>query len=132
MTPISPPDLLAVAKYVYEDNHWEVHCGSVIHGDIIMGQWKKLGDFNPKLDGTDREQAQALRCIVAAFKMASVMQMQSYLSYNEKDYIFSAEFRLLGEQPGCWPFHKIPDSNDILTCALLAILKHIGTNNEQK
>lgn len=30
------------------------------------------------------------------------------------------------EPPGVWPFHKTPDSADILAASLLAILQHIG------
>lgn len=44
---LNPELLLIGARLAQLDYHWEINNGAIIHGDIIMGQWKKLGDFNP-------------------------------------------------------------------------------------
>lgn len=110
-------EMRAVAEFVYRDREWFIE--HVLAGDgrnYSEVLWRsgvrgEIAPFSPKLDGSDREGKQAADCIVAAVKC------------NPFDF---AHYMNCIAVRGPEGLGNDPESLDLLTASISAILSHLG------
>lgn len=111
---MTPDQMKAVAERVYPGRKWSIWRA---HGQHPWAEIYDKGEdgtvFRPKLDGNERERAQALDCIVAADKIAGASDVWEYKPDSLEENIFLRGIL-------CSP---IAVDKDPLTAALLAILE---------
>lgn len=115
-TTFSPDEMLEVAKRVYPDLPEPEITGDPECVVYFPKEWKwnSAQHFNPSLTGTDREQAQACQCIVAASRL-------KYFTLLRWEDGFSTEY-VDSNNDEC----STPKVGDILSASISAILSHIG------
>lgn len=126
MTPFTPDEMLAVARMVYPLNsgrEWRIYEGRICNFDKEhLSTYAE--EFNPKLTGTDREQAQACQCIVAAFNLgvlATAIRENYIQGDGNERYFFQVE-NLKGN------IVASVKGPDLLSASIAAILSHVGEN----
>lgn len=129
MTTPTPDELKAVCGFVYPkhivylktDGSNEVRMQRSYGAGNAAMKWDEA--FNPKLDGNDREQAQACQTIVAAMNLGRYVELKATTTNIKKRQIeYSVEvITEYGAPPHTTYFHP-----DILTASIAAILSHLG------
>src|SRR3990167_2850639 len=113
MHDFTPNEMIEVAREVYPDASIEKN----IYGNPLICNGNRCALFSPKLDGTDREKAQALDCIVAALKLITDGKVEAIEITPHT--LPPLEFRVLVTPPDAdWSFW-----GNILTFSMRAILE---------
>lgn len=122
MTPITQEDMRAIAERITGKPHQVLvmaygyrivspNARKQTENGFSFPMDEEFYEFSPKLDGTDREKAQALDCIVAAFKLREGMECSK--TKNGYRFLINDDDHEL-----FWPY---PTADDLLSASLLAI-----------
>ena len=114
MNTFTADEMLAVARHVYPKMYTSINDAGdgVIFSANGAGVW---ADFSPSLTGTDREQADACQCIVAAFSSPGVFECKIDQHGKWFFWYWGANGCAYTTKPG-----------DLLSASISAILSHVG------
>lgn len=114
MSDFNAESMKAIAERVYPE------CKTGFIGEGVAIELNGIAeDFNPKLDGNDRERAQALDCIVAASQIRGFISLNKSTPLHEAHPVRQFYFWYHGNDGNAYTTKPA----DILTASMLAILE---------